>query len=71
MSRTYIERYQLWKEKGEYPIDEEGVLRISPYWSRAVSLSAKRRNQKIFVMDVFIVVVGMALLYYGYMGLFR
>lgn len=63
MRRKY-EPCQPWKEKGEYPVDEEGVLFVSPYWSRALSLAEKRRKKKFYVADVFIVGTMIFLMYY-------
>ena len=55
-----------WKDKGEYPVDSEGVLYVSPYWKKALALAEQRRKQKIYMVDVIIVMSVMAtLLHYG------
>jgi hypothetical protein len=59
-----------WKEKGQYPIDDEGVLLIGPFWKKTMKLAEEKRNKKIYLSDVFIVVVGFALSCFIYMRLF-
>lgn len=63
MRRKY-ESCQPWKEKGEYPVDEEGVLFVSPYWSRALALAEKRRNKKFYFADLLIVCTMFSIVYY-------
>ena len=48
--------YTLWKEKGEYPVDEEGILHVSTYWKRALRLKEKKEQKKIYFADIFIIV---------------
>ena len=64
MRRKY-ESCQPWKEKGEYPVDEEGVLFVSPYWSRALALAEKRRKKKFYFTDLLIVCTMCSLMYYA------
>lgn len=45
-----------YKKKGQYPIDGERVLDIAPYWSSVLRLSAKKKNKKLYFVDVVIVV---------------
>ena len=65
MRRKY-ESCQPWKEKGEYPVDEEGVLFVSPYWSRALALAEKRRNKKFYFADLVIICSVFYLMYLVY-----
>lgn len=53
-----------WKEKGEYPIDHEGVLYISPYWKKALALADKRRKQKVHLGDVLILTTVFSVILY-------
>ncbi|MDY0188899.1 MAG: hypothetical protein RBR16_13365 [Syntrophus sp. (in: bacteria)] len=58
------------KRKGQYPVDEEYVLQVSPYWSRALQLVDDRKARKFYLWDLFIVLGGMGLLYFIYMRFF-
>ena len=58
------------KRKGQYPVNEEFVLQVSPYWGRALRLADDRKARKFYLLDLFIVLGGMGLLYFIYMRLF-
>ena len=53
-----------WKEKGQYPLDDEGVLIIGPYWKKTTEKAKEKRDKKLYLSDVFIVVSGISLLYF-------
>lgn len=60
----YQERCLPWKDKGEYPVDDEGVLLISPYCKKALALAEKRRKKKVYPVDVIIVSTLITMAYY-------
>lgn len=53
------------KSKGEYPLDEEGTLYVSPYWKKAMMLKEEKRNKKIYLSDILIVLFGVGILYFA------
>jgi hypothetical protein len=57
-----------WKNKGEYPIDNEGVLYVSPYWKKALALAEKRRKQKVHLGDVIILTIVFSVILYFIKG---
>ena len=65
-----MKEYTLWKEKGEYPIDEEGVLYISPFWKKANQLKEERAAKKIYAADIFIILVVVSFFSLIYRGIF-
>ena len=58
------------KPKGEYPLDEEGTLYVSPYWKKAMMLKEEKEQKGIHMVDVFIGAVILSFLSFFLIRLF-